>query len=180
MATIYIGNLPNDTHTDRAQALFSPFGYVKAMRLTLGASARRFQGFGYVEMDDAAARTAIAELDGSVFDGAIICVHEASRGRHVEKDGNQTSLEPTDDAPPSNLLRRYYQVASVEKSAGPGGAAGDDWYRYVLSSGPSRITGFHRGSIEEVTEYATECAAAFNMRSVKGKSPRTMSMPRKK
>ena len=99
MATIYIGNLPNDTHTDRAQALFSPFGSVKAMRLTLGASARRFQGFGYVEMDDAAARTAIAELDGSVFDGAIICVHEASRGRHVEKDGNQTSLEPTDDAP---------------------------------------------------------------------------------
>jgi hypothetical protein len=180
MTTIYIGNLPNDTDADRARALFSSYGRVESIRLTLGQSNRRFQGFGYVEMEERAAKNAIAELDGSVFEGAILCVHEASGSRHQGSQAGGSEQHPGEDMRPSNLLRRYYQVASVEKTAGPGGAEGDDWYRYVLASGPSRITGFHRGSLEEVTEYATDCAAAFNLRSVKGKVSRTMAMPRKK
>jgi len=180
MTTIYIGNLPNDTDVDRARALFTNYGAVKSIRLTLDKATRRFQGFGYVEMDDRAARTAIDELDGSVFEGAILSVQEASGTRHMDNQRSPVSPGAADDMPPSAHLRRYYQVASIEKSSGPAGAEGDDWYRYVLSSGPSSITGFHRGSLEEVTEYATDCAAAFNLRSVKGKVSRSMAMPRKK
>jgi hypothetical protein len=29
-----------------------------------------------------------------------------------------------------------------------------DWYRYVLSSGAVRITGFHRSTLEKVNAYA--------------------------
>jgi hypothetical protein len=76
-------------------------------------------------------------------------------------------------------IRPIYAVASVEKAAMPAGTEGDDWYRYVLSGGSSRITGFHRGSRAEVEEYAIHCAEEFNLRTNRGKSARPM-VPRKK
>ena len=85
-----------------------------------------------------------------------------------------------DDETPSNLLRRRYEVASVEKAAIPSGGAGSDWYRYVLSSGRAQITGFHRGTLEEVTEYASVCAEDFNLRSLTGKTTRALAYSKKK
>ena len=41
--------------------------------------------------------------------------------------------------------------------------------RYVLSCGTSRITGLHRGTLDEVTAFATSCAEEFNLRSANGK-----------
>jgi RNA recognition motif-containing protein len=183
MTTIFVGNLPNDTKESQAKQLFSDYGDVESVDLTLTESTHRFQGYGFVEMNERAARNAIAELDGSVYHGAILCVNEATAAQLAQREDSDQDADAKatlDDIPPSNLLRRYYQVASVEKVPSPIPGAGDDWYRYELKSGPSSITGMHRGSLEEVTEYATECAAAFNMRSMKGKSPRTMAPPRKK
>jgi len=89
------------------------------------------------------------------------------------------STLPLDNETPSNLLRRQYTVTSVEKAAMPDGTEGDDWYRYVLSCGNAHITGFHRGTLEEVTAYATNCAEDFNLRSATGKSPRTLGYTKK-
>jgi RNA recognition motif-containing protein len=186
MTTIFVGNLPNDTKESHAKRLFSSYGDVASVDLTLTESTHRFQGYGFVEMDEGAARTAIAELDGSVYQGAILCVNEATPAQLAQLAQREGGDHPADsnatldNITPSNLLRRYYQVASIEKVPSPIAGAEDDWYRYELKSGPSSITGMHRGSLEEVTEYATECAAAFNMRSMKGKSARTMAPPRKR
>ena len=68
----------------------------------------------------------------------------------------------------------------MKKVNGPGGANGDDWHRYVLARGPSRITGFHRGTLAEVTEYAAESVAAFNERGLRGKSLLAWAWQRKK
>lgn len=93
----------------------------------------------------------------------------------------QKMNHPTpDDETPSNLLRRRYEVASVEKAAIPNGGEGGDWYRYVLSSGRAQITGFHRGTREEVTEYAAGCAEDFNLRSATGKTTRALAYSKKK
>jgi RNA recognition motif-containing protein len=183
MITIFVGNLPNDTKRTQAEKLFASFGAVESLDLTLTDSTRRFQGYGFVEMDEGPARAAIAELDGSVYEGAILCVNEATPAQLAQREGSGPPFDPNtdqDDVVPSNLLRRYYQVASVEKVESPIPGSNDDWYRYELRSGPSSITGMHRGTLDEVTEYATECAAAFNMRSMKGKSARSMAPPRKK
>ena len=51
----------------------------------------------------------------------------------------------------------------------PDGGQGTEWCRYVLSCGTSRITGLHRGTIDEVTAFATTCAEEFNRRSAGGK-----------
>jgi RNA recognition motif-containing protein len=183
MTTIYIGNLPNDTTAERAKRLFSNYGEVQSIHLTPSESTRRYQGYGFVEMDEGVARRAIAELDGSVYCGAILCVNEATSAQLAQQEEiirPDTAPAAEDNVPPSNILRRYYQVVSVEKASGPGGSLSDDWYRYELQSGPSSITGFHRGTRDEVTEYATECAAAFNLRSMKGKSARTTARPKKR
>jgi hypothetical protein len=80
-----------------------------------------------------------------------------------------------DDATPSPLLRRHFEVASVERVDRPDGGQEGDWYRYVLASGPARITGYHRGTPQEVTDYAESCAADFNLRNATGKSTRALA-----
>jgi RNA recognition motif-containing protein len=183
MMTIYVANLPNDISPERAKTLFSAYGKVQSIDLNLGAPTRAHQGYGFVEMDTKAAGKAIAALDGSLFQGAILCVNEATDAQlavQAEPNAGDTPEPVRDNALPSNLLRRSFEVASVERVADPSGNGADNWYRYELRSGPARITGFHRGSVEEVTEYAAGCADAFNERNLKGSSPRPTAAARKK
>jgi RNA recognition motif-containing protein len=178
MTMIYVGNLADDTSTARTRALFEPYGEVQSVRLSRSESGRRFGAHGLVEMDDEAARAAIAELDGRVLDGTVLSVREALPP--AEREAPATTTAAPDDVPPSNLLRRTYEVASIEKVPAPGNVDSDDWYRYVLTSGPAQITGLHRGTLEEVREYASQCADAFNLRSLTGKVTRPLAPPRKR
>lgn len=84
------------------------------------------------------------------------------------------TLHP-DNETPGPLLRRHFEVASLEKVDRPDGAQEGDWYRYVLASGPARITGYHRGTPEEVADYAANCAADFNLRNATGRSTRSLA-----
>jgi hypothetical protein len=84
-----------------------------------------------------------------------------------------------DDDVPSISVRHLYEVSPVELADIPSDGK-HDWYRYVLSSGRSVITGFHRGSLEEVQEYAAGCAEAFNLRNLTGKSSRANAAAGKK
>ena len=71
------------------------------------------------------------------------------------------------DGPP------HFRVALVEKSAMPQGAEGDGWYRYVLENGYAAITGWRRGSLQEITQHAIRCTEQLNDRSINGSSRRT-------
>jgi RNA recognition motif-containing protein len=169
MTLIHIGNLADDTDAAQARALFERYGDIVSMCMKHGGSGHRFTGFGLIEMEESAARRAIVELDGSLFNGAILSVTEATESRRpVNTSAPVPSLE---DAETSRAVTpRRFEVTEVKKVEGPGGSGGNDWYRYVLSQGASRITGFHRGTLEEVTEYAVECGAAFNERNQSGRS----------
>lgn len=67
-----------------------------------------------------------------------------------------------------NML--YYRVALVEKSVVPQGAEGDNWCRYVLESRQGSVTCWRRGSLQEITQYATHYAEELNIRSEQGMS----------
>ncbi len=67
-------------------------------------------------------------------------------------------------------LAPVFQVTSVEKSHAPDGGSDQDWYRYVLTSGRSTITGHRRGSAKCVHAYASECADQLNARAALGQS----------
>ena len=103
-----------------------------------------------------------------------------SSPQSVAKEGADTIVQPRDDEVPSVRRINQYQVATVEKTSSPEGGQGENWFRYVLSSGRSQITGLHRGTLDEVTEYATGCAELVNSRSAIGKSARTYAPSKKK
>ena len=76
-----------------------------------------------------------------------------------------TSISLTTDTA-SDPLNRAYRVESVRKTTDPALGTSENWYCYTIVGGKSRITGLHRGTLAEVTEYAEDCAEAFNMRSM--------------
>jgi hypothetical protein len=63
-----------------------------------------------------------------------------------------------------------FVVASVEKADSPEGEQGQSWYRYVLKSSCSTITGHRCGSRQYVREYATQCAEQLNARAATSQS----------
>jgi hypothetical protein len=88
-----------------------------------------------------------------------------------------SSPEPQDsnDQEPKKKPLRACTVISLERTSGPGGATGSDWYRYVISSPGSPITGYRRGKKSELLEYLTECISKLDERLNSGKAPRAPS-----
>jgi RNA recognition motif-containing protein len=182
VVTVCVRNLPDETSEADIRGLFSPYGAVHRVQLVSGKPYRRSRELGYVDLSPKDVESAISGLDGHAFNGSIIhvgLVSEEPRTSPVSKDPPSGAATCPDDERPSNLLRRRFEVASVEKAAIPAGGQGGDWYRYVLLSGNAQIAGFHRGTLEEVTAYAAGCAEEFNLRSATGKSSRVLAYRKK-
>ena len=55
-----------------------------------------------------------------------------------------------------NYTRPTYELISVDKIDTPAGMEGDNWYRYVLGQGASKIDGLRQGSLKSVTQHAED------------------------
>jgi RNA recognition motif-containing protein len=75
---IYVSNLGFAVQDAELSQLFAGYGQVSSAKVILDKFTSQSRGFGFVEMpDDAAANTAIAELNGKTIDGRAIKVTEA-------------------------------------------------------------------------------------------------------
>ncbi len=74
---IYVGNLPYTANESEVEQLFAAHGEVIRCNLPIDRDSGRPRGFGFVEMGDSDARTAIAALDGTDFGGRDLRVNEA-------------------------------------------------------------------------------------------------------
>lgn len=74
---LYVGNLPWSATEDEVRSAFSAFGEVTSVKLIEDRETGRPRGFGFIEMDDAGAREAIANMDGKDFGGRNLKVNEA-------------------------------------------------------------------------------------------------------
>lgn len=75
---LYVGNLAYATTSEGLETAFAAFGTVSSATVISDRDTGRSKGFGFVEMDDdAEAKTAIRELDGTDLDGRMIKVNEA-------------------------------------------------------------------------------------------------------
>jgi RNA recognition motif-containing protein len=74
---IYVGNLPYEANESEIEQLFAKHGEVVRCNLPIDRDSGRPRGFGFVEMSDSDARTAIAALDGTDFGGRDLRVNEA-------------------------------------------------------------------------------------------------------
>lgn len=67
-----------DTSEDDLRQAFEEFGTVESVKIIFDRNTDRSKGFGFLDMDDDdAARSAIAKLNGTDFDGRTIKVNEA-------------------------------------------------------------------------------------------------------
>lgn len=179
MIMIQVKNLSDDTDAARTRDLFEGYGNIAYMKMTLRGSGHRFDGAVLIGMEASAARKAIAGLDGRLVDGAILSVRETNETPQL--DAGPTPAAPVvNEDPPRAHMHGRYEATEIVKTDGPGGADGDDWYRYVLARNFSRITGFHRGTLAEVTEYATACAVSFTERNLTGKAKSPFVLTRTK
>jgi hypothetical protein len=88
----------------------------------------------------------------------------------MTQETTDTTKSPAMIAASHQAKLRPFKVASVEKTDAPDGSDGQDWYRYVLDSGRSKIAGQRRGSRKDVLAYAAQCAEQLNTRGLTGQS----------
>jgi RNA recognition motif-containing protein len=74
---IYVGNLPWSSSEDDVRDTFAQYGEVISAKIIYDRETGRSRGFGFVEMEDAAADEAINELNGSDLGGRSRKVNEA-------------------------------------------------------------------------------------------------------
>ena len=74
---IYVGNLPFSATEDDVRRVFEEHGAVEGVDLISDRETGRPRGFGFVEMNDEDAQTAISALDGKDMDGRPLRVNEA-------------------------------------------------------------------------------------------------------
>ncbi len=74
---IYVGNLPFSATEDEVRNLFAEFGEVKSVNLISDRYTGQPRGFGFVEMDDEPADSAMKALDRKDFGGRTLKVNEA-------------------------------------------------------------------------------------------------------
>jgi RNA recognition motif-containing protein len=77
MKNIYVGNLPWTSTEDDLRKAFGQYGQVHSAKVIMDRETGRSRGFGFVEMDDAAADQAITALNGADFGGRGLKVNEA-------------------------------------------------------------------------------------------------------
>ena len=82
---VYVGNLPFQTTEDDLNSLFSQAGQVESVSIITDRDTGRSKGFGFVSMDSEAADKAIAQLNGTDFNGRALTVNEARP--MVKKEG---------------------------------------------------------------------------------------------
>ncbi|MFH1913517.1 MAG: RNA-binding protein [Pseudomonadota bacterium] len=77
MKSIYVGNIPFSVSENDIRDMFGAYGRVVSVKLVEDRETGRFRGFGFVEMDDADALSAIEALDGKDMSGRTLKVNEA-------------------------------------------------------------------------------------------------------
>ena len=84
---IYVGNLPYSTTREDLEAIFGEFGAVESARVVIDRESGRSKGFGFVEMDAAAGKMAIENLNGKDIGGRKAVVNEARPREERPRDG---------------------------------------------------------------------------------------------
>ena len=75
---IYVSNLSFNVQDEDLRQFFTEYGEVSSAKVIMDKFTNQSRGFGFVEMpDDAAAKKAIAELDGATVENRAIKVMEA-------------------------------------------------------------------------------------------------------
>jgi RNA recognition motif-containing protein len=85
---IYVGNLSYQTTESYLAGLFEQMGEVESVNIITDRDTGRSKGFGFVEMGAEEADKAIAQFNGTEFNGRTLSVNEA-RPREERSGGGR-------------------------------------------------------------------------------------------
>ena len=74
---IYVGGLPFTATESNVREMFAPYGDIQSAQLITDRDSGQSKGFAFVEMGDAEAKKAIAELNEAELGGRTLTVNEA-------------------------------------------------------------------------------------------------------
>ncbi len=77
MKTLYVGNLAWQCTEDDLSEFFAQFGTVQSAKIITDRDTGRSRGFGFVDMEDGDAETAISQGNGQNMGGRPLRVNEA-------------------------------------------------------------------------------------------------------
>jgi cold-inducible RNA-binding protein len=104
MTKLYVGNLPWRTNDAELAEIFARFGDVRSATVVMDRETGRSRGFGFVEMDPAAAQKAITELNGTELGSRQLRVSEANerppRERGADRGGDRSGDRSGRGGPP--------------------------------------------------------------------------------
>ena len=83
---IYVGNLPWSMSNGDLEELFAKFGEVRSANVVMDRETGRSRGFGFVEMSDDGARSAIEELNETEMQSRRIRVSQAKERPRDTRD----------------------------------------------------------------------------------------------
>ncbi|MCH8330426.1 MAG: RNA-binding protein [Bacteroidetes bacterium] len=78
---IFVANLNFRVSEDELSEIFSEYGDVKSVKIIKDKMSGRSKGFGFIEMDDEEAQSAIDALDGRELQERNIVVNKAKPPR---------------------------------------------------------------------------------------------------
>jgi len=87
MTTIYVGNLPFNATEQDVRALFERHGTVESVKLIMDRETGKPRGFGFVDMVQADAQTAIQALNGEQLGGRPLRINEAQERPQRPRQG---------------------------------------------------------------------------------------------
>jgi hypothetical protein len=80
----------------------------------------------------------------------------------------------------AGVVAASYSLISIDPTTAPSGNTGDDWLVYRLAQGNNVVTGYRRGSRQNVTTEVERIVNAFNERLLlKGRPHRSAGRPPK-
>ncbi len=86
---IYVSNLGFNVRDEDLKQLFNAYGEVSSAKVITDRMTNQSRGFGFVEMaDDAAAKKAIEELNGTTADGRTLKAVEAKPREERPRSNN--------------------------------------------------------------------------------------------
>ena len=121
MKSVYVGNLPYATTDTELKALFEPFGTVYSARIKTDRDTGRPLGYGFVQMEDAAATQAIQALDGKEHAGRSLRVNESREKSPSDRPPRRDFGTGRGDRPP----RREGSFSSDRPPRREGGFSSD-------------------------------------------------------
>ena len=87
MTTLYVGNLPFNATENDVKSLFERHGKVESVKLINDRETGKPRGFGFVDMPQADAQTAIAALNGQNMGGRPLRINEAQERPQRPRQG---------------------------------------------------------------------------------------------